>query len=180
MKVYSFCPLCAHGLLRTVVGARERLYCPVCSWVHYLNPLPATIAYTLNNNNELLVVKRAHEPAINEWSLPGGFLEAGEDPHEGCLRELMEETSLKGEIDCLIGIYNLEVKHYGSVLVVAYKVRVSDDMIAINHELHDGGFFSLHRMPEIRIPLHIQIMRDGESKNFSHKSYCCPGLVCNR
>jgi ADP-ribose pyrophosphatase YjhB (NUDIX family) len=161
MTPYSFCPICSTKLDRAIIDGRDRMFCPSCSWVHYINPLPVAVAYTVNNNNELLVIRRAHEPALNEWALPGGFLEAGEEPHEGCLRELMEETSLNGKIDRLIGIYHREVEMYGSLLVVAYRVIVADDTIAINHELFDAGFYPHHLIPDVRIPLHRQIITDA-------------------
>ena len=161
MKHFSFCPLCSITLEKGFIGGRDRMFCPSCSWVHYINPLPVALAYTINKNNELLVIRRAHEPALNEWALPGGFLEAGEEPYEGCLRELMEETSLNGKIDSLIGIYHREVEMYGSLLVVAYKVVVDDDTITINHELFDAGFYPHHLIPDVRIPLHLQIIKDA-------------------
>jgi len=161
MKGYSFCPVCAEKLDRGIINGRERMFCPSCIWVHYINPVPVAIAYAVNNNNELLVVRRAHEPAFNEWSLPGGFVEAGEEPRDGCLRELMEETSLSGKIDRLIGLYHREIEIYGSILVIAYRVVVDDDAIEINHELFDAAFYPLHHIPEVRIPLHRQIIRDA-------------------
>ena len=144
-----------------MIDGRERNFCTSCSWVHYINPLPVAIAYAVNRNEELLVVRRAHEPAYNEWSLPGGFIEAGEKAEDGCLRELIEETSLEGKIDSLIGIYHREVEPYGSLLVLAYRVVVADDAITINHELSDAGFYPEHLVPEVRIPLHQVIMKDA-------------------
>ena len=144
-----------------MIDGRERKFCPSCRWVHYVNPLPVAVAYTVNVKNELLVIRRAHEPALNEWALPGGFLETGEEPHEGCLRELMEETSLEGKIDSLIGVYHREVELYGSLLVIAYRVIVLKDAITINHELFDAGFYPRHLIPEVRIPLHVQIIMDA-------------------
>ena len=145
-----------------MIDGRERMFCPSCRWVHYINPLPVAVAYTVNAKSELLVIRRAHEPAFNEWALPGGFLETGEEPHEGCLRELMEETSLEGKIERLIGVYHRDVELYGSLLVVAYKVIVADDAITINHELFDAGFYPRELIPEVRIPLHRQIIVDGD------------------
>ena len=73
----------------------------------------------------------------------------------------MEETSLEGKVDRLIGVYHRDVELYGSLLVVAYRVIVVHDAITINHELFDAGFFPRHLIPEIRIPLHIQIIQDA-------------------
>ena len=38
------------------------------------------------------------------WTLPGGGLDHGEDPRDGALRELTEETGLTGEIVSLLEI----------------------------------------------------------------------------
>ncbi len=38
------------------------------------------------------------------WTLPGGGLEHGEDPRDGTLRELAEETGLIGKIDGLLEV----------------------------------------------------------------------------
>jgi 8-oxo-dGTP diphosphatase len=38
------------------------------------------------------------------WTLPGGGIEFGEDPRDGALRELEEETGLSGEILDLAGV----------------------------------------------------------------------------
>jgi len=161
MRAYSYCPHCTTALAKDMIDGRERLFCPSCSWVNYVNPLPVAVAYTVNKNNELLVIRRAHEPALNEWALPGGFLEVGEEPHEGCLRELMEETALNGTIERLIGVYHRDVELYGSLLVIAYKVMVTDDAITMNNEVSEAGFYPPHLMPEVRIPLHVQIINDA-------------------
>jgi 8-oxo-dGTP diphosphatase len=38
------------------------------------------------------------------WTLPGGGLDFGEDPLQGCLRELEEETGLLGTVLDLAGV----------------------------------------------------------------------------
>ena len=50
--------------------------------------------------DKFLVVKRSEERERypGHWEFPSGFLEEGEDVKEAALRELMEETSLKGEV----------------------------------------------------------------------------------
>jgi NAD+ diphosphatase len=166
MTPYSFCPICATPLNETFVDGRNRKACPQCGWIHYVNPLPVALAFTVNSNNELLVIRRAHEPAFNEWALPGGFLEAGEHPEEGCLRELFEETSLEGSVKNLIGVYHRESELYGSLVVVAYKVVAAHEKIAINHEVFEAGFYPPDRLPDVRIPLHRQII--DESRWPSH------------
>lgn len=160
MHIYRYCPVCGTPLATAEIESRTRKACPSCSWVHYENPLPVTVAYTVNPAGELLVVRRAHHPAYNEWALPGGFLESGETPQEGCLRELLEETSLSGKIDRLIGAYHRKSEMYGSLLVIAYKVVTMAGTPKINHELLEAGFFPLESIPQINIPLHQKIIMD--------------------
>lgn len=166
MNTYSYCPLCGTSLETTEIEHKTRKICPSCSWVHYDNPLPVTVAYTENLSGELLVVRRAHQPAYNEWALPGGFLESDETPQEGCLRELLEETSLCGKIDRLIGAYHRKSEMYGSLLVVAYKVIVSDGTLRINHELYEADFYPHENIPRINIPLHQKIIEDARNHEY--------------
>ncbi|MFB6204194.1 MAG: NUDIX domain-containing protein [Candidatus Nanohaloarchaea archaeon] len=56
-------------------------------------------AVTYNpEREEFLLLKRAdtHEPFSEKWEFPAGMIE-GEDPKHAALRELEEETGLKGE-----------------------------------------------------------------------------------
>ena len=49
----------------------------------------------LNEKNELLVCRRAKEPAKGTLDLPGGFIDMNETGEEGVAREVLEETGLK-------------------------------------------------------------------------------------
>lgn len=164
MHSYSYCPVCGSELQAAEIENRLRKQCSSCSWIHYENPLPVAVAYTENPDGELLVVRRAHHPGYNEWALPGGFLESGETPQEGCLRELKEETSLDGRIERLIGAYHRESEMYGSLLVVAYKVAVANPALCINHELFEAGFYPFEDIPEIRLVLHRNIIADARKQ----------------
>jgi 8-oxo-dGTP diphosphatase len=46
----------------------------------------------LNDKNEILVFKHTYRQT--SWSLPGGYLKAGEHPKEGLEREIKEESGL--------------------------------------------------------------------------------------
>lgn len=168
MHTYKYCSVCGTLLENAEIEQRTRKICSSCLWIHYENPLPVVVAYTQNLSGELLVVRRAHQPAYNEWALPGGFLESGESPQNGCLRELLEETSLYGKIDLLIGAYHRESKMYGSLLVVAYKVIVRDEKPVVNHELYEAGFYPHESIPKINIPLHRKIIEDAKSHEHHH------------
>ena len=46
------------------------------------------------DGGRVLLVRRATEPLMGEWSVPGGMLELGERLHDGVRREALEETGL--------------------------------------------------------------------------------------
>jgi 8-oxo-dGTP diphosphatase len=56
-------------------------------------------------DGRVLLVRRAIQPALGQWDIPGGFLEADEHPEAGAVRELREETGLDIIITRLLGVY---------------------------------------------------------------------------
>jgi ADP-ribose pyrophosphatase YjhB (NUDIX family) len=54
------------------------------------------------DEERVLLVRRATEPARGEWTIPGGLLEVGETLAEGVARELFEETGLTVRVVDLI------------------------------------------------------------------------------
>ncbi|KON29394.1 hypothetical protein AC480_03245 [miscellaneous Crenarchaeota group archaeon SMTZ1-55] len=67
--------------------------------------------------DEIVVVRREHEPAKGLWSIPGGLLELGERLSDGVKREVLEETGLDVEIDRLIdALDNIVYDEKGKIL----------------------------------------------------------------
>lgn len=46
-------------------------------------------------NGHILKCRRAIEPSLGKWTLPAGYLENGETPAEGAMRETEEEAGAK-------------------------------------------------------------------------------------
>jgi mutator protein MutT len=68
--------------------------CLSCDFVYYLNPSAATAAFIFNDKNELLVCRRAKNPAKDTLDLPGGFIDPHETAEEGIAREIEEEIGV--------------------------------------------------------------------------------------
>ncbi len=55
-------------------------------------------AAVFRSDGSVLIIERAKPPFSGVWSLPGGHIEANEDPAETARREVLEETGLEVEI----------------------------------------------------------------------------------
>ena len=90
---FHYCPKC--GSQRFVEHNAKSKECLDCGFVYYFNPSAATVAFILNERNELLVTRRAKNPARGTLDLPGGFCDMFETGEEGVCREVKEETGLE-------------------------------------------------------------------------------------
>lgn len=57
---------------------------------------------TSNSQGEVLMIRRADN---NEWQIPGGVVEPGEQPTEAAIRETLEETGILVSIGSCTGVY---------------------------------------------------------------------------
>lgn len=94
---FKFCPIC--GSSHFVVNNFKSKKCEHCGFIYYANPSSATVAFIINEKDELLVVRRKNDPAKGTLDLPGGFVDMEETGEEGISREVMEETGL--EVTCV-------------------------------------------------------------------------------
>ena len=61
LEKFAYCPIC--GSKHFVINNFKSKHCEDCGFTYYANPCAATAAFIVNNRNELLVVRRAKEPA---------------------------------------------------------------------------------------------------------------------
>ncbi len=92
LRLFGYCPRC--GSNHFAMNDFKSKKCGSCGFVLYFNPIAATVAVIMNEKNELLVAKRAKEPAKGTLDLPGGFTDSFETAEEGVAREVAEETGL--------------------------------------------------------------------------------------
>ncbi|WP_285497791.1 NUDIX domain-containing protein [Actinomadura sp. NBRC 104425] len=56
----------------------------------------------LRGDGNILAIKRMDD---GRWVPPGGVLELDEHPHDGVIREVLEETGVRIEVERLTGVY---------------------------------------------------------------------------
>ena len=119
----KFCSRCGSELqLGPVEGEdRERLACPACGHIVYVNPRLGVTAFPITDRGELVLLRRGIEPGYGTWAQPGGFLEVDETVNEAAIRETFEETGLLIEPGEIIGLYT---RLEAAVVTIAFDARI--------------------------------------------------------
>ena len=89
----------------------------------------------------------------NEWELPGGKLERGEDPVDCVVREIGEETSWQVTAGPLLDCWQYHIREGIDVVIVTYGCRVwSTDPPVVSNEHKRAGLFTPGKVPELAMP----------------------------
>lgn len=103
---FVYCPKC--GAKTFIPNNEKSNKCTSCGFVYYFNPSAAVACFILNSQNEILLVRRAKDPAKGTLDLPGGFVDMHESGEESAKREVKEETGLEiNHCEYLFSIPNL-------------------------------------------------------------------------
>ena len=149
-KNINYCIKCGEKI--TMLEDREckiRPQCLKCGWTFYKNPIPAVACVVINENNELLLIKRKFEPQAGFWALPSGYMEIWQTPEEAAIEELVEETGLIGEIEKFIGYYSGYSPIYERVLSLGFKLKNIGGQLIAGDDAEDAQFFKMSDLPEI-------------------------------
>lgn len=92
LQSFTYCPSC--GDKQFIVLNEKAKKCIHCGFIYYFNASASVAAFIVNQNNELLVCRRAKEPALGTFDLPGGFVDMHETAEQGLEREIKEELNL--------------------------------------------------------------------------------------
>lgn len=112
---FRFCPLCGSSHFAEYrVNARR---CAECGFTYYTNPRGATVAVIVNDRKEILVARRANDPAKGTLDLPGGFIDLDEDAETAMCREILEETGIRVDREDLSYLFSLPNRYPFSGIV---------------------------------------------------------------
>lgn len=90
----------------------------------------------------------------DEWELPGGKLELGEDPARCAEREIAEETGWYVSAGSLIDAWQYHIANNADVLVLTYGCYLAAraGQPAVSPEHKEVGLFSQSAAAELRMP----------------------------
>jgi len=105
------------------------------------------VSAAILRDGKVLIVRRARNPALNLYTLPGGGVEVGETLVQAAQREVREETALEVEPIGLAGHREVIVRdgdgrverHF---LIMCFAARWRSGEVTLNEELDDARWIA--------------------------------------
>ncbi len=141
---FQFCPMCKEPLKRDpLFDEIPRIHCAKCGWVQLVSDCICVIS-VVKHKDGLVVLDHPDELGAG---LPGGIVEYGESPEEAALREVLEETGLRGKITRHLGWSFVGYKDFpGPTVYILF------EMEAVGGMLRQGDEGPVKIYPENEVP----------------------------
>ena len=107
-------------------------------------------AVVFNAHGEALLVEHAYHPRFS-WGLPGGWVDADEDPAAAVLRELREELSLDARVCHVAHVARTAPNH----IDIAWLCATDSEIGPLSHELLAYRWVSVDALPPLK-PFHAR------------------------
>jgi ADP-ribose pyrophosphatase YjhB (NUDIX family) len=122
--------------------------CPQCEWIHFEDPKVAA-AVLIVQDGRVLLVRRSGEPFRGLWTLPAGFVDAGEDPARAAERECLEETGLSVRVKRVLDIIAGQEHERGADFVIVYEAEVLGGSLSPNDDADAVEWFAPANLPPL-------------------------------
>ena len=147
-KQRKHCLYCGGEITKKSEDGVLRDFCPCCNSYFYENPLPV-VSTIVESSRQILLVKRGRAPSKGLWCLPSGFAEAGESIEEAALRELKEETGIKGKIIKLLDVDSYKSRFYGDLLFLTFVAEQSGGKLCAGDDCSQARFWPANKLPPL-------------------------------
>ena len=144
----NYCLRCGERLLLQDRFGRVRPACPSCGWVYFPDPKVA-VAALIEHDGRILLVRRANDPQRGLWTLPAGFVDAGEDPAKAIERECLEETGLHVEVGNLVDVLAGQEHPRGAHILIVYRVDILSGEIRPGDDVDGAAFYAPDDLPPL-------------------------------
>ncbi len=147
-KQRKFCIYCGGQITKKKEDHVWRDCCSNCHCFFYDNPLPV-VSTIIDESRQILLVKRDRAPFKGHWCLPTGFAETGESIEDAALRELQEETGIKGRISRLLDVDSYKSRFYGDLLFLTFVAEKAGGKLAAGDDSAQARFWPINKMPPL-------------------------------
>ena len=144
----NYCPLCGSSLQKGHRAGRIRPVCPRCGWIFFPDPKVAVLTL-ITQQRKVLLVQRLHAPYQGKWTLPAGYMDAGEDPARAAEREVMEETNLDVQASQLLDVIGVKRPQRGANIIILYRGEILSGDLQAGDDAAQAAFFDLEDLPPL-------------------------------
>ena len=152
-----FCVRCGSPLDTAMLFGHLRPACSACGWIYFADPKVA-VAALIEKDGKVLLVRRANDPQRGLWTLPAGFIDAGEDPVRAIERECLEETGLSVRVESLIDVISGQEHPRGAHILIVYRVVILSGELRPGDDVDQAGFFYLNEPPPLAFSTTAKIL----------------------
>lgn len=144
----KYCPRCGTYLVMQELSGKLRPTCPTCNWIFFPDPKVA-VAALVSEQGKVLLVRRTNDPMRGFWTLPAGFMDAGEDPARAIERECKEETGLIVKTSRLLDVIAGKVHPRGAEILIIYLVGIISGTLCPGDDADQARFFDPSDLPPL-------------------------------
>jgi 8-oxo-dGTP diphosphatase len=156
--VAHYCVNCGAELVPRLIEGRQLEACPNDEFVLWRDPKVAT-AVVVEAAGGIVLGRRAIEPGLGLWCLPGGFVNDDESPLDAAVRECKEEICATIEVTGLIGVYHVAKTTAASLIGIGYRAVLADgEQPESGTEMLEVRVFSLDSLPRLAFSSHVQVV----------------------
>ena len=130
----NYCPRCAAP---AQVDFPRSIRCSACGYSAFYNPKPVACVIASDDQDRVILMRRATEPSRNRWTMPGGFVDLGESVEQAAAREAKEEIGVDVEIGRLVGVYS---RGTDRIVVITYTARALGTPVPTEEALEVRAF----------------------------------------
>lgn len=166
---FSFCPKCGGSFYKT---SFNHLTCDTCNFSYYINPRPCNAIIITTSQNDILLAKRACDPAKGMWDLPGGFIDVGETGEQSVVREAKEELNVEvGSVRYVCSGFDRYVfqgLNYHTIGFV-YTAQIVSGTLQPRDDVSELTYFSINAIPwkHLAFPVVKQVLAEYAQNHLS-------------
>jgi len=155
----NYCLHCGTALVPQLHTGKLRPTCPNCGWVYFPDPKVA-VAVVIRQDDQVLLVKRKYDPHRGDWSLPAGFIDAGEDPRQAAERECLEETGLSVHITQLLDVVAGQEHPRGAHILIVYQAEVISGVLRPADDAEQVSYYPSQDLPPLAFSSTKRILKE--------------------
>jgi ADP-ribose pyrophosphatase YjhB (NUDIX family) len=154
----KYCPRCRGTLENKSHMGKSRRTCVDCRWIFFPDPKVA-VSILVENAGSVLLVRRRYPPQKGLWTLPAGFVDAGEDPAEAAVRECFEETGLGVRVIQLLDVQSKQEHARGAHIIIFYHGEIIYGELKAGDDVDRAQFFPRNNLPDLAFKSTLQILK---------------------